>query len=105
MRPRFDSMTFSIAFCLSYMVAFDWNLPMFLYYPLHGNLTWGSHPLRGAGPPMAWYGLMADAGCFALLAAIAIPDRVCVVYLRNYLWLFPFLAMLACVYLLRQFFA
>jgi hypothetical protein len=45
------------------------NRPLFLYYPLHGDLIWGQ-PLTGIGPAMAWYGLMADAIIIATVLAV-----------------------------------
>ena len=54
---------------------------------------------------MAWYGLMANAGIAALLAAFIVPDAIATRLLRNRVWLFPIGAMAACVFLLRQFFA
>ena len=105
MRLRFSPVAFSMVFCCIYVAAFTLNLPLFLYYPLHDNLAWGLHPLSGAGPAMAWYGLMADAGAVGSLAAIAISDRALVAALRNRLWLIPCAAMLICVFLLRHFFA
>jgi hypothetical protein len=80
----------------------DW--PLFRYYPLHGDISWGRQALQGIGPAMAWYGLMANAGIVATLLAICIPDRAVDKLLRNYLWLFPVGAMLACIFLLRRFF-
>jgi hypothetical protein len=79
--------------------------PLFRYYPLHGDFSWGQQALRGVGPAMAWYGLMANAGIAATVLAICIPDRATDRLLRNYLWLFPCAAMLVCVFLLRKLFA
>jgi len=93
-----------IVFCCAYTLVFAKNWPLFFYYPLHGNFNWGSHMQTGIGPAMAWYGLMADAGSAALIAAVLIPDRLAQKAFRNYLWVFPAGAMLACVFLLRQFF-
>jgi hypothetical protein len=81
------------------------NRPLFIYYPLHGNFTWGHQMLNGLGPAMAWYGLMANAGIGASLVALIVPDRLIDKALRNYLWLFPCAAMAICVFLLRRLFA
>lgn len=104
MKPRFAPATFLIVFCCTYIGAFALDRPLFRYYPLHGNLSWGHPMLPHAGPAMAWYGLLADAVIIATLCALCIPDRLAAARLRNYLWLFPVGAMLACVYLLRIFF-
>jgi hypothetical protein len=105
MDSRISPVVFAIAYCIAYTIvlAFDW--PLFKYYPQTGDFTWGWHaPLENAGPSMAWYGLMATAGGVALLCAAVFRDRVVAAVLRNSLWLFPFGAMLACVYLMRIFF-
>ena len=104
-KPRFAPAVFMVAFCFAYACVFAMNWPLFSYYPLHGQFTWGHHALQGMGPAMAWYGLMASAGIAAALVALIVPDRAIDRVLRNYLWLFPCAAMLTCVFLLRHFFA
>jgi predicted permease len=96
---------FLIAFCIAYVVVFAMNWPMFRYYPLHGNFEWGPGDLQGAGPAMAWYGLLSSAAAFALLPALVISDRSIPAALRGYIWVLPCLAMAACVFLLRGLFA
>ncbi len=102
---RFAPMAFTVVFCAAYGVIFAMDWPLFLYYPLHGDLVWGHETLQGAGPGMAWYGLLASAGLIALPAAVILPDRMVDRVLRDYVWLFPVAAMLVCIYLLRDFFA
>jgi hypothetical protein len=102
---RFSPVTFSIAFSVAYAVVFALNLPLFYYYPLHHDFSWGATALKGIGPPMAWYGLMASAAIIAVLCAVVIPERLLARPLRNFVWIFPCAAMLTCVYLLRHFFA
>ena len=102
--PRFAPTTFAIVFCCTYAAVFAMNSPLFLYYPLHGDFRWGMHPLTGAGPAMAWYGLMAKAAIVAGVAAICIPERWSSRLFRNWVWLFPIATMLVCVFLLRQLF-
>lgn len=104
-RSRFSAAAFAVAFCIAYVVVFALDFPLFRYWPLHGDWTWGRTPLKDAGPAMAWYGLMANAGIAALLAAFIVPDAIATRLLRNRVWLFPIGAMAACVFLLRQFFA
>jgi hypothetical protein len=104
LKLRFAPSTFLVAFCCTYILVFALDWPLFRYYPLHGNLSWGKQALKGIGPAMAWYGLLANAGIAATLLAICVPDRATDRLLRNYLWLFPCGAMLACLFLLRKFF-
>ena len=104
MTLRFGPIGFMIGFCATYALAYWFNLPLFFYYPLHGDFSSGLNLLKGIGPGMAWYGFMADSFLVATILAFAIPDRIFDKILRNYLWLFPCAAMLVCVYLLRQFF-
>lgn len=103
--PRFSPSTFLIVFSCAYtfVLAKDW--PLFRYYPLHGNLKWGGGSLVGAGPAMAWYGLLCSAIPVALLASISVKERVTQRALGGFIWLFPCAAMLACVFLLRMLFS
>jgi len=102
---RFGRTSFMIAFCCTYAIVFALNSPLFLYYPLHGDFNWGGKVLKGAGPAMAWYGLMAKAAIVAVVPAICVADRVTGRLFRNYLWVFPVASMVTCIYLLRHFFA
>jgi hypothetical protein len=92
-----------IGFCVAYALVFAENWPLFFYYPLKGDFSWGYHLIRGP-TAMAWYGLMASAGLAALLPAIVVPNRVFDTLFRNYLWLFPLGAMVVAAFLLRPFF-
>jgi hypothetical protein len=103
-RLRFGPTTFAIVFCCAYAVVFAMNSPLFVYYPLHGELHWGAQVLKGAGPAMAWYGLMAKAAIVAVVGAICVPDRALPELLRNCAWLFPIATMLVSVFLLRRLF-
>jgi hypothetical protein len=104
-RLGFAPATFSITFCCAYVGVFAMNWPLFLYYPLHGDWSFGPHVVKGIGPAMAWYGLMVDAGVVAVLTAFCVPDRAVKKAFRGYLWLFPCGAIGACVFLLRHFFS
>jgi hypothetical protein len=104
MRLAFSPVTFAIAFSLTYAAVYWFNLPLFVYYPLHGFASFGPVMLKNAGPGMVWYGFMADCFIVATILALVIPDRWPDRLFRNYLWLFPGAAMLVCVYLLRVFF-
>ena len=103
MKIQISPAAFTIAFCCTYALVFAMNRPLFLYYPLHGNFNWGAHVTKGIGPAIAWYGLMADAGIVALLAALCVPSRV-LNSTHNYVWVFPVGAMLVAVFLLRRLF-
>ena len=70
MRLRFSPITFMLAYCLVYIAALLWDLPAFRYYPLHGQLSWGPTVVKGLGPAMAWYGIMAEAALIARDAVI-----------------------------------
>jgi len=98
--------TFSATFCCVYVWAVASNRPLFLYYPLHGDLRWGIQPLlsfEASGPAISWYGIMATAAIVATAAAICVPRRLGGM-LAPYIWLFPLGAMLGCAFLLRRFF-
>jgi hypothetical protein len=102
--PIFNPVAFAAAFCCAYILLFAMNWPLFLYYPLHADFTLGPQILKGVGPAMAWYGLMAGAGIIGALVATIVPARVSDRVLRDYLWLFPGMAIIACMFLLRRFF-
>jgi len=101
--PRLSPPAFTVAFSCTYAVVFVMNWPLFLYYPLHGALVWGWHPISSIGPPIVWYGFMTEATVAGLLGAVCVaPDAVG--RLRNRFWLFPLAAMWTCVYVLRRLF-
>lgn len=103
MKPRFAPAVFLIVFCVSYIGGFAMDWPLFRYYPLHRDFSWGSGVLINAGPAMAWYGLMATAALVASIIAIIVPDRV-FHRIHGLVWLFPAMSMVACGVLLRRFF-
>jgi hypothetical protein len=102
-RIRFAPGSFVVAYCCVYVFCFANDWPMFRYYPLHGDFTWGKQVLKGVGPAMAWYGLMANAAVAAIVVAVLLPQRAVDRLFRNFLWLFPVAAMLVSVFLLRRF--
>ena len=104
-RPVFFPTTFMIAYCCTYPCVFLLNRPLFTYYPLHGDFSWGRKVILGAGPGMAWYGLMASAAIVAAVLALLIPEHALERPFRSYLWLFPVAAMGICSFLMRHFFA
>jgi hypothetical protein len=103
-RLRLAPTTFMIAYCCVYIFVLAMNLPLFMYYPLHGDFAWGWQGLKGAGPAMAWYGLMANAAIVAVVVAVCVPNRLPDRALRNCLWLVPVAAIVACTFLMRGFF-
>lgn len=104
MRLRFSPITFMLAYCLVYIAALLWDLPAFRYYPLHGQLSWGPTVVKGLGPAMAWYGIMAEAALIAAVLAVIVPDRWFANRMQNVLWAVPVAAMLICTFLMRTFF-
>jgi hypothetical protein len=104
-RLRFSPTVFMLAYCAVYMAALATDLPAFRYYPLEGHLNWGPGVVEDMGPAMAWYGIMANAVVAGALCAVILPDRWFATPLRRFLWLAPLVAVLACVYLMRRFFA
>ena len=104
MRLRFSPIIFMLAYCLIYIAALLWDLPAFLYYPLHGQLSWGPAVVKGLGPAMAWYGIMAEAALVAAILAVIVPDSWFANRMQNVLWTVPVAAMLICTFLMRTFF-
>ena len=102
-RIRFAPGSFMVAYCCAYVFFFSQDWPMFRYYPLHGDFTWGRQVLKGVGPAMAWYGLVANAAAVALVVAVLLPQRATGRWFANLSWIFPVAAMLMSVFLLRRF--
>lgn len=105
MSLRFNPIAFMIAYSAAYMAAYWFNLPLFVYYPLHGEFAPGLHPLAADhGPGMAWYGFVADAAILAGIAGVVVPDAKLDRLLKGWLWLFPCVSAAICLYLLRVWF-
>ena len=101
---QLSPVAFTVAFCCAYGAAFATNWPLFIYYPLHGDFTWGGQVLNGAGPPILWYGFMSDALVVGAVASICVPGRLANKWLINLVWLFPIATMAVCIFLLRRLF-
>jgi hypothetical protein len=99
MRPA----VFMVVYCCAYAFVFAKDLPLFRYYPLHRDFSWGSGVLSGIGPAMAWYGLMASAALFAGVAAVCMPGSLTARFSGKFLWVFPVGTMLISIFLLRRF--
>ena len=101
--PRFSNLWFTTVFSLSYVALFAFELPLFHYYPLTGELSWHALP-EDSGPSMQWYGLVAGAALAGAIAAVALRDRHIPRMAARWLFAVPLAAMLASLYLLRWFF-
>ena len=100
---RFSPAWFSLCFCLSYPVFLAFDGHLFLYYPLINQ--WSFSPPKGAtGPAMQWYGLIASAGLAGLVAGVVLPKHNLAFFVSRSAVIAAVAAMLACVYLLRDFF-
>src|SRR5262245_42225510 len=71
------AITFGIAFAVLYTVFEQLNWPLFTYHPAVGKVDfWMQRPRSGEGPPMYWYGWLANSfvGAFVLgLVATMVP--------------------------------
>jgi hypothetical protein len=101
---KFSAVVFGLVYLCAYVVVLAKDWALFIYYPQVGQFSWGWSRVVGIGPGMAWYGLMASAAAVALPVAVLVPGEKLAGALRNSLWLFPCAAMIACVYLMKQFF-
>ncbi len=98
------SVSFSILYCIAYVVVLSQDWPLFLYYPEENAFAWGWNLLEDVGPGITWYGLMATASLIALPVSLLIPGKVLLQRLDGFLWLIVVGAMIGCVYLMRIFF-
>jgi len=104
MTGRFSPPWFTLLFCMAYLASLTLNQALFLYYPLVGQFSLS--PLdAAAGPPMLWYGLMANAAVAGLLAGIVLPQRWLPDRLIAWSWLVPVATMAGVALDLRAFFA
>jgi len=104
MRRYISPVAFSVAYCIVYIVVLSLDAPLFRYYPQAGRFHFGSGSVKGLGPAMAWYGLMAYAAIAGLLVGLVDRNETLAGLLRNRLWPFMFAALLACLYLMKHFF-
>ena len=104
MTLRFGRAGFMFSYSVAYALVLAKKWPLFVYYPLHDNFNWGPKLLKGIGPAMTWYGLIASACLIAVFVAFVVPDRVFVTAFRNNFWLFPAATILLAAFLFRRLF-
>jgi hypothetical protein len=84
---------FGIGFAAFYAPAFQYNWPMFTYFPAINMWQWGfAAQTDETGPPMYWYGWMAYAalvGIALILLTLLLPARVSDRVLSVLCWLVP----------------
>lgn len=88
---------FAIAFAVIYALSVQFNLPLFTYLPVLGEVRFGVvFAGRDTGPVMHWYGWLATstlgAGTIAAIALI-LPLRAVEKLLPTLAWLVPVVAM------------
>lgn len=67
-------LVFSLAAVTGYTLAYYFNWPLLIYYPVAGELRFlGQGP--AAGFPIFWYGWLASAVVIGAVAACAVPRR------------------------------
>jgi hypothetical protein len=84
---------FSLVSSVIYVLAYDFNWPMFRYYPLVRQWTLDPLP-KVAGPAMLYYGWLATAALVGLAVAIIVPNRFAARLPPNAAWVIP-LALIA----------
>lgn len=88
---------FGIGFAAFYAPAFQYNWPMFTYFPALHTWHWGFVPMsEESGPPMFWYGWIAYAvlaGLGLMLITLLLPARLSDKILSVLCWLVPLAAM------------
>jgi hypothetical protein len=105
-RAAFLVVVFAVAFAAAYTLAVWNNYALFTYHPLLGEIVWGVEKSRD-GPAMYWYGWITTALLCALGAcavAALIPPRFVQRAWPGWAWLAPLCALLAFVWLLRNYF-
>lgn len=85
---------FSLLFIIIYTVCFYFNIALFKYYPLVGEIHINSQP-KTAGPPISWYGWLAVAALVSAPVAFAVPRRWGLRISPTLAWLVPALVLAA----------
>jgi CubicO group peptidase (beta-lactamase class C family) len=81
---------FTVAFCVIYVTAYALRLPVAVYYPVAGEVHFGSLATGAAvGPAMFWFGWVAISLAGAALVALVNPARWAVKGWLTVSWLAP----------------
>jgi hypothetical protein len=84
---------FGIGFAAFYAPAFQYNWPMFTYFPALNTFHWGLVAMNEeSGPPMFWYGWVAYAvlvGLALSVITLLLPQRITDPVLAVLCWLVP----------------
>ena len=100
---------FGIGLAVFYVPAFQYNWPMFTYFPAINTFHWGVVEMSEVtGPPMFWYGWIAYGvlvGLGACLITLLLPQRITDRVLSVLCWLVPLAAIIFMAYEGRHWFA
>lgn len=67
---------FSLVFAIVYTIDVVGNYAMFRYYPAVGRFSMVDLADKSLGPAMSWFGWMAWAFIFAIVAAAVVPRKL-----------------------------
>ena len=99
---------FAVGFGGYYAPAFQFNWPMFTYFPAVNGFVWGWAPgSETVGPPMHWYGWMAYGVIVGLVLAglaLLLPAKRTEKVWAVLCWVVPLASILWLGYVERQFF-
>jgi hypothetical protein len=88
---------FAVTFAIFYALAFNYNWTMFTYFPALNSFAWGGVPGGpDVGPPMFWYGWIANGLLLATAVgalAMLIPARATARIWPVVVWAVPLGAM------------
>lgn len=65
---------FTFVYAIAYTLCYVFDLSLFQYYPLVGEIHRTPQP-PSAGVPMMWYGWIASALLIALIVVLVVPPR------------------------------
>lgn len=68
------AIVFSVAFGVAYIVVYYFDLPLFIYYPMTGQLSYGT--VSVSAPAVHWYGWVTGAALISALVAAIVPPRL-----------------------------
>jgi len=78
---------------IAYVLAYNFNWPVFGYYPLIGEFHLHAQP-KSSGPAMLYYGWITTAAIAAVVLAVIVPSRIGAKLPASLGWIVPLVLIL-----------
>ena len=103
MKISFSAIGFSVVFCAVYLLAFEYDLGLFNYYPLVGEFHRSPQP-EVSGPAIVWYGICTTATVAGVVGGLVVRNDWLSERAMRWTWLVPIIAMAVIAGLHRVYF-